>query len=69
MSEIVKTSFNLSKDILNQLEAMAKTRGVSKADILRQAIANQKFFIDTESSGGKILIEEEDKSLKRVIFR
>jgi predicted DNA-binding protein len=66
---VVKTSFNLSEESLNTLEEIAKRKGVSKADIVRKAIATFKFLDDKEREGGKILIEEKDHSLQRVIFR
>ena len=68
-TKVYKTSFNLSSDDYEILDQLAKSKGVTKADIVRQALSSFKFIEDTKKSGGQVLIEDKDHSIKRVIFR
>ncbi len=65
----IKTSLNLSPPALDALRKMAARRGVTVAEIVRQAIATEKFFVDEVEKGHKILIEDKDRSLRQVVFR
>lgn len=65
----VKTTVNLPQDALDAIGEIATKRGTTMADVIRQAIATEKFLFDTDKAGGKIIIEDKDKSLKQVVFR
>ena len=69
MSTIVKTSMNLPKNELDELRAMAAAENISMADMVRRALSTEKFVRETVKRGGKLLIEEKDKTYKQVIFR
>lgn len=64
-----KTSLNLSAPAIEALKQIAAARGVTLAEVVRQAIATEKFLHDEVGKGNKILIEEKDKTLKQVVFR
>jgi hypothetical protein len=64
-----KTSLNLSAPAIEALKLIAAKRGVTVAEVVRQAIATEKFLHDEVEKGNKILIEEKDKSLRQVVFR
>ncbi len=68
-STVYKTSVNLPPDAVEALKKLAAKRGSSMADIIRQAISTEKFLDETVSGGGKILIEEKDKSLRHLLIR
>jgi hypothetical protein len=68
MAEIYKTSVNLPQASVDDLKELAKRSGSTMAEVLRRAIANEKFFSDTVEKGGKVLIQE-DGDMKQVIFR
>lgn len=71
MSEkvFVKTSMNLPKDELEKLKERAAEENISMADMVRRALSTERFVHSTVKNGGKVLIEEKDKTIKQVIFR
>ena len=66
-NEPVKITADLSKDLFDTLIELAKQRGVSANTVLQDAIAREKYFSDKEASGASILIEEKDKTFKKVL--
>lgn len=67
--KVVKTTVNLPQAAIDALSEIAGKRGTSMSEVIRQAIATEKFLFDTDQSGGKILIEEKDKRLKQIVLR
>jgi hypothetical protein len=65
---LIKTSVTLPEESLNSLREISKKTGASMAEVLRKAIATEKFLQDTVAEGGKVLIEERDKTLKQLIL-
>lgn len=65
-NETVTVSSTLPKNLFDVLVELAKKRGVSANTVLQDAIAREKYFSEKEASGASILIEEKDKSLKKV---
>lgn len=65
----VKTSLNLPENAVEALKELAQKRGTTLAQVVRQAIATEKFLHDTVEEGGKVLIEDKDKSLRQVLLR
>lgn len=68
MSKVFKTSINLSEDAIEDLKQIAEKRKTSVADVIRQAIATEKFVHETTSTGGKILVENKDRKVREVLF-
>lgn len=68
-NKVYKTSFNLSADDFKLLETLANNKGVTKADIVRQALSNYKFINDTINEGGNVLVEDKSHRISKVIFR
>ena len=66
---VVRTTVNLPQGSIDALSEIAEKRGTSLSEVIRQAIATEKFLFDTNQSGGKILIEEKDKRLKQIVLR
>lgn len=64
--ETVPITATLSKSLYEALVKLATERGVSANTVLQQAIAREKFLSDKEGSGASVLIEEKDKSIKRI---
>mgnify|MGYP001591347940 CR=1 FL=1 len=64
-----KTSVTLPEDSLKALRAISEKTGASMAEVLRKAIATEKFLQDTVAEGGKVLIEDKDKTLKQLLVR
>lgn len=66
-NEPVKITADLSKELFDALIELANQRGVSANTVLQDAIAREKFLSDKETSGASILIEEKDKTFKKVL--
>lgn len=66
-NEPVRVTADLSKELFDALVDLANKRGVSANTVLQDAIAREKYLSDKEASGASILIEEKDKTFKRVI--
>ena len=69
MAESVKISANLSKSVVQALKDMAEEQNISMTEVLRRSISTEKFLLDTIKRKGKILIEEEDKTMRQVLIR
>ena len=69
MAESVKISANLSKSVVKALKDMAEEQNISMTEVLRRSISTEKFLLDTIKRKGKILIEEEDKTMRQVLIR
>jgi hypothetical protein len=67
--EMVPITANLSRSLYDALVKLASERGVSANTVLQQAITREKYLSDKENSGASVLIEEKDKSIKRIISR
>lgn len=65
----VKVTVNLTGDDVTALKELAGRKGTTVTSVLRQAIALQKFVDDAEKQGGKVLVEDRDKSVSRIVFR
>ena len=64
---IVKVTFNLFQSEWTRLEALAKERGVTVTDAIRQAIANEAFLRQQlKQNGRKLLFELPDKRYEQI---
>lgn len=68
MEDMVKTSLTLSRDELDVLRKLAEEYGTSVAEVLRNAISAEAFLTDAVQSGGRVLLEDKDKSLKELVI-
>ena len=64
-----KLTVNLSDEAVTALEAISAQRGVSVTEVLRQAIASEKFLNDEVSKGAKILVERPNQPLREIVLR
>lgn len=65
----VKTTVNLPDDAIKAIREIAERRGTTMTEVIRQAIATEKFLFDTVQEGGKVLVEDRDKTLKQIVLR
>lgn len=65
----VKTTVNLPDDAIKAIREIAQRRGTTMTEVIRQAIATEKFLFDTMQEGGKVLVEDRDKTLKQIVLR
>jgi len=69
VSKVFKTSVNLPDVTLDILASLAKKRGKSMSQIIRDAIATEQVLQEATDTDGKILIKEKDGSFKQLIIR
>ncbi len=55
-----RLSFNFAPSTYDALVELARARGISLADALRDSIAVSKWFYDAQKEGGKIVVEREN---------
>ena len=67
--KVYKTSVNLPDVTLAVLESLAKRRGKSMSQVIRDAIATERVLQEAIDDNGKILIQEKDGSFKQLIIR
>lgn len=68
MSDTVKVSVNLPTEDVAALKELAARRKTTVKEVLRRAIASEKFFADETRDGGKVLIER-GKKTREVVFK
>lgn len=66
---MVKTSMTLPEQSIETLKEISKATGTSMAEVVRRAVATEKFLRDTVSEGSKILIRDKDSSLRELVLR
>lgn len=64
---IRKVTVNLPEEQVQFLQEIAQKESLSFTDVLRRAINSEKFFVQQESAGRKILIEESDQRIREVV--
>lgn len=66
--KIVKTSMNLPEESIETLRELAQKTGSSMAEVVRRAVATEKFLRDTAAEGSKILIKDKDSDMLRELL-
>jgi hypothetical protein len=66
---LVKASFNLTRDELEELREEAASRGITVTQVLREALADRRFLATQRAENNKILVESPDGEIERVIFQ
>jgi hypothetical protein len=64
-----KTTINLTADAVADLKELATAKGTSVAEIIRRAIWMEKYLYTTIKNGGKVLVEEPDKTTRELVLR
>ncbi len=62
-----KVTVNLPIEQVEFLQNLAKSNNINFTDALRRAIKSEEFFVEQESNGRKILIEEEGQRLREIL--
>jgi Arc/MetJ-type ribon-helix-helix transcriptional regulator len=68
MNDSKKITVNLPSDQVEFLQDLAKEGNISFTDALRRAINSERFFVDQEKTGKKVLVEDNGK-VREVIRR
>jgi hypothetical protein len=64
----VKTTLNLSADTSDTLRALAADRNTTLAEVIRRALRVEQFLHEAQKEGRRILIEDEDSSVKELVI-
>lgn len=64
----VKTTLSLTPETAEVLRSLANDRGTSFTEVVRRAIALEKYLSDAKQAGGRVLVEEPDKVIKELVF-
>ena len=62
-----RLTVNLSNKAYEDLETMAQQRGISMTEVLRKAIGMERFLSDAQSKNQKILLEDADGKIQRIV--
>jgi hypothetical protein len=54
-------AIDIPPNVADALTKIAERNGITLEAALEQAIANEEFFEEIEASGGKLLVEKDDK--------
>lgn len=63
-----KITLRLAPDVRVALEWMASKKGVTLAEVIRQAISREKFLTEEVDRGSSIVIEEKSGRIKQLVF-
>jgi hypothetical protein len=63
-----RLNVNFSGEAYDTLVQLAKARGTSMSEVLRAALALEKWLEETRREGGRILVER-DGTLREVVWR
>lgn len=66
---LVKASFNLTQEELEELREVAASRGITVTQVLREALADRRFLAAQRAENKNILLESADGKTERVIFQ
>lgn len=64
---IVKISANLAEDIVEDMKQRADEQGISMTELLRQALATQKFLQEEQDRGTKLLLKHDGENDRELI--
>ena len=67
-AELVKVSMNLAPWTVDVVRDLSRTYGTTMAEVVQRGIGLQKVVADEIEKGGKLLIEDSNGRLKRVVF-
>lgn len=62
-----KVTFNLPQELLEFLQEQARKEHISVTDVLKRSIKAERFFVEQEDAGHKILVEDQAKQLRQIL--
>jgi len=62
-----KITVNLPADQVEFLQKIAKKEHLTFTDLLRRSINSEKFFVDQEETGRKVLVEDTNQRIREVM--
>jgi len=65
----VKLTVNLPEREMAILRTIAAKRDISLTDAVRRAIAMEQFIDEVQTEGGKLLVEQPDRTIRQLVVR
>lgn len=65
---IVKVTLNLPEPIAETIKDLALKNNVSRTEIIRRAIAREKFIADQIQNGGTFILKKANGNMKEILF-
>ena len=65
----LRVSVNLPENIVETLKQLAVRDSITMTEVIRKAIMTEKLLSDEIKDGHKILIEDQSKKFRQLIFR
>ena len=66
MTSIIKLTVNLSSEVVDDVSRLARRRGCTMTEVIRDAIGSAKFIAEQE--GATFFIEDKSGTRRRVMF-
>lgn len=66
--KMITTSMDLPEQSVATLRELARRTGTTPAEVVRRAVATEKFLRDTAAEGSKILIRKQDSTYRELII-
>ena len=67
ISQMARFNVEFSPEAQTMIEELARRQDTTKAEVLRRAIALEKWFTDTTDRNAKIIVEEPDGRLREIL--
>jgi predicted transcriptional regulator len=67
--DVVRLSVNLSPEAADALKAIADERHTTITEVVRDAIATEKFLQDEVARESKILVQDKSGNVREIVFR
>ena len=64
-----RVNVNFSDEIYRELLKIAKARGVTLSEVLRDAVTLEKYLDDARREGGRLLIERDGEAPRELLLR
>ncbi len=64
----VKKTLSLPEDAVEVLQALAEARNTTQGEVIRRALALDKYLHEAARDGGRVLVEDPDKTLRQLVF-
>ena len=62
-------TLRLSPSAAKDVEKIAKELGITTTEVFRRALGTEMFFLETKERGERVLVENQDKEVREVVFR
>jgi predicted transcriptional regulator len=65
---MAKITVNLPDEVVSAIEELAKAKGITKTEALRQAVSLNSFVQKENAHGARLLIERPDEGVRELVL-